>query len=151
MNVTEHTIHQLSEAEFNEFIGGIENRNTIKKYKAQLALEQRVVAAGWTFAKSYKYHAALLPVEVICDQGHDLIIYPSQIRKGPTCKKCLGKCAVQAKNDFYQKAKERGYQVVSQYLGTSEPVTVICEKGHKAMVTPYLFRLGLHVNTAGER
>ena len=51
-----------------------------------------------------------------CPENHIIEIIPAVFKDGHDCAKCAGLCPIQAKEDLYLQAQERGYQVVGIYV-----------------------------------
>lgn len=101
-------------------------------------------------------------IKMKCPQGHIIdTLTPHGFKAGNRCKICYDlnrskiyrniEKNVEAKEEFYQMTKERGYRVIGEYINNSTGVKMECPKGHITdTLTPNSFKRGNECLTCGE-
>jgi len=104
--------------------------------------EREVGERVWSFAADYVYKTSKIKVSLICNEGHDIIMAPQVVMRGSGCKDCGGKTHEQAKKRFEIEVKRRGWDFAPdyEYVKSTAPVFLICDKGHPVTTTPSNFK-----------
>lgn len=89
-----------------------------------------------------QYVNSSTPVDMICDNGHQISVRPSNLKKGSLCRKCQGLCKDQAKEEFDRLANDIGYQIISGYVNAHTKTKLICPNGHSFEIAPTNFKRG---------
>ena len=70
-------------------------------------------------------------------------ITPNDYKRGKRCPKCSGKCSEQAKEDFLNKLKDNGHELLSEYIKTKSKVLINFNCGHEPnWITPNSYKTG---------
>jgi len=75
-------------------------------------------------------------VTIQCENGHEFMMPPSDVKSGCWCPKCSGRCPIQAEEKLKTVILERGGILLSDYVKNNEKVTIQCENNHKFEMIP---------------
>ena len=89
-----------------------------------------------------EYKKALEKVKIRCPEGHEYKVRPNDFKSGSRCSRCVGKCPIQAKEQFLELLEKEGYELLSEYKNTGTKVKIRCNKGHIYKVTPDSYKQG---------
>ena len=64
------------------------------------------------------------------------------LKKGSGCAKCVGHCPIQAQEDYYLQAQERGYQILGSYVDSKITIQMRCPESHLLEIAPCSFKGG---------
>jgi hypothetical protein len=94
-------------------------------------------------------------VDAICDEGHQIKIYPGDFKRGHRCKECslaspkptkvitcnnqihlvqIKRTSLGAKDTFIKLAEERGYIIVGTYIDIHTLIPMICDNDHDVTI-----------------
>ncbi|QZI90092.1 hypothetical protein MYOV057v1_p0177 [Vibrio phage 184E37.1] len=134
------TVYQLAKDEFSELLASSKGSRKLA-LKGQLKLEKLVVSKGWHFAENYNYINGSEKVNLLCSEGHDCSITPSNLNGGKGCKVCFLNVA---KDKFEDAVKFRGWSFGKDYLykNNTTKVNLICDNGHDRLILPANFKSG---------
>jgi hypothetical protein len=101
---------------------------------------QEVEKAGYKTLGEYK--GALTTVKLKCDKGHVIDMIPGNFTSlNNRCRKCAGKCPIQAKEELLKLIKENGHELLSEYKNTNLHVLIDFNCGHKPhRIRPYSYK-----------
>jgi hypothetical protein len=84
-----------------------------------------------------EYINANTPVRCICPNGHECLTRPCNIQQnGSMCIICSGRDSKTAEQNFRNRIRELGGQVVGEYKGNKKYVKCICPNGHECNIKP---------------
>lgn len=134
------TVYQLSEDEFSALLASSKGSGKLS-LKGQLKLEKSVISKGWSFSENYNYIDGREKVNLICSEGHDCSITPSNFNGGKGCKVCFLDIA---RGEFEDAVEFRGWNFGKDYLykDSTTKVNLICDKGHAREILPSNFKSG---------
>ena len=112
--------------------------------QARENLEELVLSRVWDFAADYEYKGDITKVSLICDQGHTVLISPTNFKSGKGCPKCSGKCTTQAKEQLETEILSRAWDFAAdyEYKNAKTKVSLICDRGHHCSISPNDFKTG---------
>jgi len=79
-------------------------------------------------------------IQMQCPEKHYFEITPANFKSGHGCAQCAGKCPVQAKEQLYVQAQQRGFQVLGSYVDSCTKIQMQCPKKHVFEITPANFK-----------
>lgn len=87
-----------------------------------------VTEKGGKIIGEYKgYH---FTIDIKCKNDHTWPAWPGNIIKGIWCRKCAGKCPIEAERKFRDVVKQKGGIVLGDYISTHKGVKIQCDKEH---------------------
>ena len=89
-----------------------------------------------------EYSASHKPIEMVCDNAHDLMITPANFKNGRGCAKCANLCPVESERLFTREIENRDFVLIGKYSNNVTPTEVICDQGHAIQVRPCHFKRG---------
>jgi hypothetical protein len=81
-------------------------------------------------------------IRMQCPNRHVIEIAPSGFHSGRGCPRCNKRCPIQAKENLYSQAIERGYQILGTYAGAHTKIRMQCPDRHIIEITPDSFKSG---------
>ena len=78
-------------------------------------------------------------IEMQCPDEHKFEIRPNSFKSGQGCARCADHCPIQAKENFYLEAIERGYQILGVYVNTRTKIKMQCPEEHLLEMRPRWF------------
>jgi hypothetical protein len=113
--------------------------------QAREEFEQAISDRGFRKGPTYKYVRNSAKVSLICPKGHQFNPTPKIFKKGYGCPKCSGCCPEQAREEFEQLVRERGFSkgVGYKYVNSKTvKVSLMCPRGHQVRMIPSDFKSG---------
>lgn len=100
---------------------------------------------GWTLiSTNYNYKDDRLKFK--CDKNHDILMSPSELKRGFVCYICYNNRSERSKLQFLETLKRDGYSLVDPYLDSNIAVTIKCPNGHEYKVKNHQFMKGYRCN-----
>ena|SRR5699024_6142198 len=96
---------------------------------------------GYRVVGDSRYTGANYHVKVKCKRNHVYKVAPKDFNSGKRCRLCISS---RVEERFYKNIKQRGYKLAegSFYKKSDSKIDVICPKGHKREMSPYVFNKG---------
>jgi flavoprotein len=116
----------------------------------QIKKDFYLVASERSYQILGSYINTLVKIEMQCPNNHIFEMTPNAFKNGQGCAKCAGKCPIQARENFYSAAKERGYQILGTYIKTLVKVEMQCPNNHIFEITPNDFKSGYGCSVCSE-
>lgn len=88
------------------------------------------------------YINSTTPVLILCKNGHQYNQIPANTNMGARCGICSGTAKELGKEHFEQAVKERGGQILGQYINNRSIIPVLCPLGHIFQAIPYSITQG---------
>lgn len=100
------------------------------------SFKQHVAAKGGIIIDTKPYAGKSVKMKMRCKNGHIFETTPDCVRSGHFCRRCVGLCPEQAKENMHKRIEELNATLLSPYVKSSLKVKIICAAGHTFEITP---------------
>lgn len=127
-----------------EFLAYKESLKGADKRKAQSEREVLQIINEEGYSLISEYNGVKEHIDLLCNNGHDYSVVAGAFKKGARCTSCTGRKPSVAKKRFFDKVKQLGYTVGSEFKNMGTYVELTCDKGHTYRNSPSKIMRGVY-------